>query len=138
MVPAASVVLNQGIHGEQVFQQAADPLPAVADRAFGGAQQFGDAGVGVAVGGQAQELDPQVILVDLDMPGLAGLETIPRLRSLLPPVGIIALTMLDSHAYRRAALAAGADDFIRKAKLSTDLLPAILRLVQARRPQEDR
>jgi CheY-like chemotaxis protein len=52
------------------------------------------------------------------MPGLTGLETIPRLRNMLPGVGIIALTLLKGNAYRQAALAAGADDLVRKTELA--------------------
>ncbi len=97
------------------------------------------ASVGAVRGGeeavaQAQDLRPQVILVDLNMPGLSGLETISCLRVMLPEVGIIALTLLATNAYRRATLAAGADDFVSKANLIIDLLPAIRRVVQAVRP----
>jgi DNA-binding NarL/FixJ family response regulator len=79
---------------------------------------------------QAQDLRPQVILIDLNMPGLNGLETIPRLRAMLPEAGIIALTLLDINIYRQPALAAGADDFVSKANLTADLLPAIRRVAQ--------
>lgn len=82
---------------------------------------------------KAKELQPQVILLDLIMPGLGGLSAIPRLRSMMPDVGIIILTVLDAKAYREAALAAGADDFVAKANLYTDLIPAIQRLTQGRR-----
>ena len=71
-----------------------------------------------------------MILIGLDMPGL---ETIRRLRNILPDVGIIALSLLKDNAYRQAALAAGVDDLVRKAELITDLLPAIRRVVQANR-----
>jgi DNA-binding NarL/FixJ family response regulator len=99
--------------------------------------------VGAVLGGeealvQAQELQPHVILIDLDMPGLAGLETIPRLRAMLPQAGIIALTLLSGSAYRQATLAAGGDDLVPKATMSTDLLPAIERAVQARQPEDGR
>jgi DNA-binding NarL/FixJ family response regulator len=91
--------------------------------------------VGAAGGGEealalAQDLHPDVVLIDLAMPGLNGLETIPRLRAMLPAVGIIALTMLDTNSYWQAALAAGANDFVPKASLDTDLLPAIRRVAQ--------
>lgn len=75
-----------------------------------------------------QELQPQVILVDLDTRGSLGLETIPCLRDTLPGAGIIALTLSNSSAYHQAALAAGADDLICKADLTRDLLPAIEQL----------
>jgi two-component system response regulator NreC len=98
--------------------------------------------VGVLRGGeealaQAQDLRPHVILIDLNMPGLNGLETISRLRVMLPEVGIIALTLLDPNAYRQAALAAGADDFVSKANLTTDLLPAIRRVAQILLPGKE-
>jgi DNA-binding NarL/FixJ family response regulator len=70
-------------------------------------------------------------VIDLAMPSLSGLETIPRLRAVLPEVGIIALTVLDTNGYREAALAAGANDFVAKASLDTDLLLAIRRVAQA-------
>jgi DNA-binding NarL/FixJ family response regulator len=82
---------------------------------------------------QAQDLGPQVILIGLDTPGLTGLETISRMRNILPGVGIIALTLLNDNAYRQATLAAGADDIVRKAELITDLLPVIRRVTQADR-----
>jgi DNA-binding NarL/FixJ family response regulator len=91
--------------------------------------------VGAICGGeealaQAQDLGPQVILIGLDKPGL---ETISRLRNILPGVGIIALTLLEGNAYRQAAMAAGADDLVPKAELTAELLPAIRRVVQANR-----
>jgi CheY-like chemotaxis protein len=82
---------------------------------------------------QVERLQPQVILIDLAMPGLPGLETIPRLRSMMPDVGIIALTVMNTNSFRQAALAAGADIFIPKATMRTDLLPAIRRLVRTDR-----
>ena len=78
---------------------------------------------------QAQELQPQVILVGLDT---LGLGIIARLRKALPRVGIIAQSLLNGGIYRQAVLAAGADDLVRKAELSTDLLPAIRRVMCAK------
>ena len=82
---------------------------------------------------QAEALRPQVVLIDLNMPGLSGLEAIPRLRRALPDAGIIAVTLLDTDGYRQAALAAGADDFVSKMTLNTELLPAIHRVALATR-----
>jgi DNA-binding NarL/FixJ family response regulator len=97
--------------------------------------------VGAAGGGEealalAQDLEPDIVLIDLAMPGLSGLETIPHLRAVLPGVGIIALTMLDTNSYWQAALAAGADGFVPKASLDTDLLPAMRRVAQADASQQ--
>ena len=99
-------------------------------------QQHDDvAVVGAAGGGEealalAQDLQPDIVVIDLAMPGLSGLETIPRLRAVLPEVGIIALTVLDTNGYREAALSASANDFVPKVNLDTDLLPAIRRVAR--------
>jgi DNA-binding NarL/FixJ family response regulator len=79
--------------------------------------------VGATCGGeealaQAQDLQPQVILIGLDRPGL---ETISRMRKVLPGVDTIALTLLEGDAYRQAALAASADDVALKTELITDV-----------------
>jgi DNA-binding NarL/FixJ family response regulator len=80
-------------------------------------------------------IKPHVILVDLAMPDIHGLELIPRLRKIAPDAIIIALTLMDPRSYRASAIAAGADDFVSKATLETDLLPAIRRLVGEGCPQ---
>lgn len=81
---------------------------------------------------KAQQAMPQVILIDLAMPVLSGLETIPRLRAMLPDAVIIALSMMDRESYQEAALEAGADDFVSKDTMNTQLLPAIRRIIQRR------
>lgn len=100
--------------------------------------QFLEAHEGIVVAGtadngndaleQAEKLRPQVILSDLAMPGLPGLQTIPKLREMLPEAGIIALTVMNTNSFRQAALAAGADVFIPKSSMRTDLIPAIQKL----------
>jgi DNA-binding NarL/FixJ family response regulator len=84
---------------------------------------------------QVEELRPQVILIDLAMPGMPGLDTIPHLRRIMPNVGIIALTMMNTPSFRQAALDAGADAFIPKAAMRTDLLPAIMQIVKGGRKE---
>jgi CheY-like chemotaxis protein len=91
--------------------------------------------VGTANGGdkaleRVEGLHPQVVLIDLAMPGLPGLETIPHLRRMMPNLRIIALTVMNSPSFRQAALAAGADVFLAKANMRTDLLPAIRQLMR--------
>jgi DNA-binding NarL/FixJ family response regulator len=82
---------------------------------------------------QAQDLQPEVVLLDLDRPSHEGLQSIPRLRAGMPDVGIIALTVAEEDAYREAALAAGADELVTKTRLVSDLLPAIWRVLAAGR-----
>lgn len=79
---------------------------------------------------RAREQKPDLVLLDLGMPGLNGLEILPVLRTLVPRSLIVILTLLDTEAYRRAARRAGADAFVSKGALHAELLPTIDRLVQ--------
>ena len=83
--------------------------------------------------GRAQSLRPDVVLVDLMMPGISGLKLIPQLRTALPRVIIIAVSMMDHAGYRDAALQAGADAFVSKVDMDIELMPSIARLTQAGR-----
>jgi DNA-binding NarL/FixJ family response regulator len=103
---------------------------------------FGDDAVrvvGSVVGGrdavaQAAWLRPDVILLDLKMPDVPGLQLLPELRRMLPEAILVALTLMESDEFREDALAAGADAFVSKASLESDLIPAIQRLA-ARAPR---
>lgn len=96
--------------------------------------------VGAVEGGQealalVHRLRPDIVLTDLAMPKVSGMETILRMRAAWPKMGIIALTLLDTIGYQQAALTAGADDFVAKDALNTDLLPTIQRVVEAKQAQ---
>lgn len=82
---------------------------------------------------QVYRLKPDVVLVDLAMPQVTGMETILRMRAAWPKMGIIALTLLDTSGYRQAALTAGADDFVAKDSLNAELVPTIKRVVASKR-----
>jgi two-component system nitrate/nitrite response regulator NarP len=84
----------------------------------------------------AQRLYPEVILVDHGLPGQKGLACVAALRRLVPEVAIIVLTLLDKPDYRRSALDAGADEFLRIDKVFQDLLLVIHRAITARTPSK--
>ena len=81
---------------------------------------------------QVEELQPDVVLVDLAIPDLAGLHLVTRLRTLLPQVGIVALTALGLDNQGWAVVAAGADAVVSKTAIHTDLLPAVCRIAQGK------
>jgi two-component system nitrate/nitrite response regulator NarL len=79
---------------------------------------------------QARLLQPQIVLVDLEMAGRSGFEAISQLREELPEAGIIGLTLTEDSAYQAAALLAGANDLVHKSALTSELLPAMRRVLQ--------
>jgi DNA-binding NarL/FixJ family response regulator len=73
----------------------------------------------------AATLDPDVVLVDIGMPGLNGLDAGRRLKQVNPRVKLIYLTMNSNVEYAREALQAGASAFVLKNSHSSQLLHAI-------------
>ncbi len=80
---------------------------------------------------KALALRPQLVLVDLVMPGIGGLQAISVLRDLLPRSSILALSPLGAEGHGRSALDAGADAVIVKSRLGMDL-PGVLRRLAMR------
>jgi CheY-like chemotaxis protein len=74
----------------------------------------GEAGDGLEAIARAPGADPDVLLLDLNMPRLGGHEALPRLRELLPRTRIIILTTGRPEDESRRAADAGADGFIVK------------------------
>lgn len=73
----------------------------------------------------AQAHRPDVILLDLDMPGAPGLETLRRIKADRPETKVIVVTMHSEEPYRDFALENGADAFVSKTAVMTHLIPAI-------------
>lgn len=73
----------------------------------------------------AGSLKPNVITLDLTMPGGSGLGAIESLRKGAPSARIVVLTMHDDPAYVRSALAAGASGYLAKSAADTALIGAI-------------
>jgi two-component system response regulator NreC len=76
----------------------------------------------------ASQLHPDLIILDISMPGMSGLSAIPRLREVAPQARVLVLTVHDDEAYFFQALQAGAAGYVLKGASRNELLAA-LRLV---------
>lgn len=85
----------------------------------------GEAGMAVEAIDLARRLQPDLILLDLGMPGLGGLEALPRLRQAAPEARLLVLTMHDDEGYLRQALHSGAAGYVLKKAADHELLSAI-------------
>jgi len=80
---------------------------------------------GSSLVGEAERLKPDVMIVDLLMPGLSGFEAIRRLKKRHVPTAVIFLTVHSDLALAEDARAMGAMGYVLKPSADRELLPAI-------------
>jgi len=98
--------------------------------------------IGEAADGQeailkARELKPDLVLMDVRMPGLNGINATRQLKDEMPEIKVIIVSIFDLQEYREAATASGASGYVIKKSLIEELLPAI-RGVLGKGPQDER
>jgi DNA-binding NarL/FixJ family response regulator len=89
---------------------------------MGGVREASDGREAIAM---AQQLKPDVVIVDIGMPHLNGLDTTRQLLQLGPRFKVIVLTITDSDQVIREALSAGARGFVLKSDAARDLVSAV-------------
>ncbi|MFI0815827.1 response regulator [Streptomyces sp. NPDC021098] len=90
-----------------------------------GIEVIGEAADGVEAIAEAERLHPDVVLMDIRMPNLDGLEAAKRVLRLLPECRVLMLTTFDLDRYVYAALAAGASGFLLKDVTAAHLAAAV-------------
>lgn len=97
-----------------------------------GYEMAGEAGTGRDLIQRAMETRPDLLIVDVGMPGLNGLEAIKRVRKEMPQVRAIVLTMHETDALIRSVMASGARGYVLKTDAARDLLAAVEAVMQGR------
>lgn len=93
----------------------------------------GEAGNGPEALAMVERLQPDLLIADLIMPGLSGLEVARQARIVSPNTRIVILSMHADESYVREALRAGVTAYVLKETLSTEFLYAIQQAAQGRR-----
>ena len=83
---------------------------------------------------QVEELQPDVILMDIDMPGMNGIEAVTQVRKFNQQVQIIMLTVFDDNRHVLDAICAGASGYLLKKYISDHLTDAIALVLQGEAP----
>jgi two-component system secretion response regulator SsrB len=107
----------------------AEGLRSLLETAFGTVVMVADA---ASLLEGAARLRPDLAVVDLSLAREGALAWLGDLRRRCPVLKVIVLSVHDEASVRAAALAAGANAFVLKRAIATDLLPAIARLQQER------
>jgi DNA-binding NarL/FixJ family response regulator len=97
-----------------------------------GWEVVGEASDGLEALDKADRLQPDVLVLDVTMPGMNGLETCRLLRQRAPEVEILFVTQHDSPQMMREALDAGARGYVVKSNAARDLLEAVKAVSQHR------
>lgn len=79
---------------------------------------------------QVQRLHPGVVVLDVSMPVMGGLEAATEIRRIAPQTKIVILTMHDSDQMRNQARNAGADGFVPKSAVSAKLMETVRFLME--------
>ncbi|MCF7870912.1 MAG: response regulator transcription factor [Candidatus Omnitrophica bacterium] len=76
-----------------------------------------------------EKIKPDVILLDISMPKLSGLDAIKEVKRLSPQTKILIVTVYKTYVYIIKAFEAGADGYLVKEKAARELLPALAQIV---------
>lgn len=98
-----------------------------------GAEVVGEADEGLEMLRLARELEPDVAIVDITMPGLNGIDATELLREQCPRTRIVILSMHSSSEHVHRAMAAGASAYLIKGSASEEVLEAVQAVQAGRR-----
>ena len=99
----------------------------------GGVAVIGEAESGEAACTLYAELEPDVVVMDIAMPGMGGLEALKRLRARHPQVLVLTLSAHDDPMHARRCLAEGALGFLSKRSAPETLVQAVTTVASGRR-----
>ena len=94
---------------------------------------IGEAGDGLELLQLLKKSNPNMVILDISMPNLQGLEATREIKKIYPQIRILLLTMHKKKEFIQRGIAAGADGFILKQEADKVLLQAILAIRQGKR-----
>ena len=77
----------------------------------------------------AQAMAPCLVIMDIGLPGMSGIEAAQGIKAAAPATRVVVLTIYDDEAHRAGAAAAGVSAYVPKRKVQTELLPVLTRLL---------
>lgn len=94
---------------------------------------IGEAGDGHTALRMVEELMPDILILDLSMPGMGGVDCIKEIRSRSLPCRILVLTMYDDEEYIKEVMRAGADGYVLKKSADTELIEGIIKIYSGKK-----
>jgi len=94
-----------------------------------------EAGSGEEAIALTQTEPPHLVIMDITLPGISGIETTQRILSACPTIPVVMFTIHEDEIYRAEAEAAGAIAYVPKHALQSELLPQLNSLLIATKEQ---
>jgi CheY-like chemotaxis protein len=85
----------------------------------------------------AEVHQPAIVLMDIQLPGINGIETIRRIKKISPQTQALILSVMNVSAYKEEAMAAGACAYINKQHMHAELIPALTKLLSLHTTEEE-
>ena len=79
----------------------------------------------------SEQLQPELVLLDLAMPRMDGLEALPLIRDVAPNARVIVLSGFSPDHMGEAAMAAGAVGYVEKNRIAVNLVPQIIEVFES-------
>jgi two-component system, NarL family, response regulator LiaR len=111
------------VDDQRMFAEALDALLSATE----GIESMGDVSSGEEMLDRCSSGCPDVVLMDLDLPGMDGIEATRRLRQVCPETQIVAITALKNDDLMARAIEAGASGFVPKSHAAEELLGIVRR-----------
>ena len=93
-------------------------------------QVSGEAEDGKQAVEKVKELRPEIVLLDIKMPGMDGIQTAYEIRRISPATKVVFITLFESRPFRERARVVG-HGFVSKSKAGTELIPTLRRLLES-------
>lgn len=122
------------VHGVLLVDDVGDlrVLYRLVLEATGRFEVVGEAGDGIAAVELARALQPDLVTLDVSMPGRDGMEVLPEIREAAPRAAVVVITGFETRGLGRMARERGATAFLEKGLTPRQLSAALLRIMEAR------
>jgi len=91
--------------------------------------------IGIKTGEEAlniiKNIMPKIVIMDINLPGISGIEATRLIKNIYPHTKVAILSIYEDEAYKNDAFIAGANKYIPKRLMHTDLIPAIRSLLSS-------
>jgi DNA-binding NarL/FixJ family response regulator len=77
----------------------------------------------------AKTMEPDIVIMDIRLPKMSGIELTRRIKKLLPKTNVIILSLYDDPVYKEQAITAGSSAYVLKQQFQSELVPLLKELV---------